>query len=260
MMNTMDLFRLNDKVAVVTGGGRGIGRFIANGLAEAGADIVIASRKIENCRNAAEQIASLGKKTLAVSCDLEQPEQIDRLVERTLENFGRIDILVNNAGLTWGAPTLEYPIEKWEKVIHVNLRAVFLLSQKAATVMKSQGGGKIINITSILSFRGATEEMNPAVAYNAAKGGVNALTIDMAVKLIRYNIHVNAIAPGYFDTDLIAYAKQDNEYLKQFLAKIPAARLGKENDIKGCAVFLASAASDYLHGQIICADGGYLAA
>lgn len=258
-MNAIDLFRLDGKVAVVTGGGRGIGRFIANGLAEAGADIVIASRKIENCRKAAEQIDSQGRRTLAVSCDLEQPEQIDRLVERSLEHFGRIDILVNNAGLTWGAPTLEYPIEKWEKVIHVNLRAVFLLSQKCAVVMKNQGGGKIINITSILSFRGATEEMNPAVAYNAAKGGVNALTIDMAVKLIRYNIHVNAIAPGYFDTDLIAYAKKDNEYLKQFIARIPAARLGKENDIKGCAVFLASSASDYLHGQIICPDGGYLA-
>jgi len=257
-VNVRELFSLRDRVAVVTGGGRGIGRFIAQGLAEAGADIVIASRKFDNCVAAAKEVERLGVRVLPVQCDLEKEEDISRLIEAAMKAFGRIDILVNNAGLTWGAPTLQYPMGKWEKVIHVNLRAVFLLCKEVAKVMVKQGKGKIINITSVLSFRGATEEMNAAVAYNASKGAINALTLDLAVKLAGHHINVNAIAPGYFDTDLIKYAKQDKDFTKKFLGKIPMARLGGEEDIKGAAVFLASDASNYVTGHILCVDGGYL--
>ncbi|MBW1677278.1 MAG: glucose 1-dehydrogenase [Deltaproteobacteria bacterium] len=243
---------------MVTGGARGIGKFIATGLAEAGADVVLASRKINNCIEAAKEIEALGVKALPVQCDLEKLEDIDNLVKTAMGSFGRIDILVNNAGLTWGAPTLEYPLDRWEKVINVNLRAVFLLCKNAANVMVKQNKGKIINITSVLSFRGATEEMNPAVAYNASKGGISALTLDLAVKLARYNINVNAIAPGYFDTDLIRYTKGDKEFFAKFINKIPMARLGADDDIKGAAVFLASEASNYVTGHILSVDGGYL--
>ena len=185
---------------------------------------------------------------------------IDFLIQETLQSFGKIDILVNNAGMTWGAPTLDYPLEKWDKVINVNLRAVFLLCRNAAKVMVEQKKGKIINISSVLSVRGATEEMNPAPAYNASKGGINALTYDLAVKLAKYNINVNGIAPGYFNTDLVSYVKKmGSEFELKFTSKIPLGRLGSEDDIKGAAVFLASDASNYLTGQILYVDGGYLA-
>jgi len=258
-MNVQELFSLKGRIAVVTGGGRGIGKFMAKGLAEAGADIVLASRKIDNCITGAREMEALGVRALPIQCDLEKVEDIDKLMEATVKSFGTIDILVNNAGLTWGAPTLQYPLDKWEKVINVNLRAVFLLCKHAANIMAKQKRGKIINVTSILSFRGVAEEMNPALAYNASKGAINALTLDLAVKLAQYNINVNGIAPGYFDTDLIKYAKQDKEFLKKFISKIPKARLGVEDDIKGAAVFLASDASNYLTGHILSVDGGYLA-
>ena len=257
-MSVRELLSLTDKVAVVTGGGRGIGKFIAKGLAEAGADIVLASRKMDNCVAVAKEIEALGVRALPIQCDLEKVEDINNLIEATVKFFGRIDILVNNAGLTWGAPTLQYPLDKWEKVINVNLRAVFLLCKEVANIMVRQRRGKIINITSVLSFRGATEEMNAALAYNASKGAINALTLDLAVKLAEHHINVNGIAPGYFDTDLIKYAKQNKNFTQKFLGRIPMGRLGGEDDIKGAAVFLASDASNYVTGHILCVDGGYL--
>jgi NAD(P)-dependent dehydrogenase (short-subunit alcohol dehydrogenase family) len=257
-VNVRELLSLKDRIAVVTGGGRGIGKFIAKGLAEAGADVVLASRKLDNCVAAAKEIEALGVRALPIQCDLEKVEHVSNLIKTTVESFGRIDILVNNAGLTWGAPTLQYPLDKWEKVINVNLRAVFLLCKEVANIMAKQKRGKIINITSVLSFRGATEEMNAALAYNASKGAINALTLDLAVKLVEHNINVNGIAPGYFDTDLIKYSKQDENFTKKFLSRIPMRRFGAEDDIKGAAVFLASDASNYVTGHILCVDGGYL--
>lgn len=258
-MKIQELFSLKGKVAIVTGGGRGIGEFLAHGLAEEGADVVLASRKIQNCIKVAQEIEKLGVRALPIQCDLEKVEDISQMIKRTVEVFGKVDILVNNAGMTWGAPTLEYPLDKWEKVINVNLRAIFLLCRDVAKIMANQKKGKIINISSCLSFAGATERINPAIAYNASKGGINALTLDLAVKLAKYNINVNAIAPGYFDTDLITYAKQDNEFLNEIIDRIPLGRLGLEDDIKGAAVFLASEASNYITGHILCVDGGYLA-
>jgi gluconate 5-dehydrogenase len=260
-MNVKDLFDLSKKVAVVTGGGRGIGKFIAKGLAEAGADVVIASRKLDKLQKTAEEIAALGVRCLPVKCDMANKDDILGLVGAAMKEFGAIDILVNNAGVTWGAPTLEFPLEQWDKIFSVNVRGVWILTQEVAKIMKEKGGGKIINISSIMAFRGSIEEAHPALPYNPSKAAVNLLTMNLAVKLARYNIHVNAIAPGFFHTDMMGYLdKPGMEALKQAaLSVYPIPRMGEEDDIKGLAVFLASKASDYMTGAVIPVDGGYLA-
>jgi gluconate 5-dehydrogenase len=261
-MKLQDLFRLNGKVALITGGGRGIGRFIATGLAEAGADLVIASRKIKNLETTAEEIRkNLGVRVLPVACDVAKEEDIERLIGAAVEKFSRIDILVNNAGATWGAPTLEFPIERWDQLFNVNVRGVWLLTQKVARVMKKQGGGNIINISSIMAFRGSDEKIHPAVPYNSTKGAINLLTMNLAVKLAPYNIRVNAIAPGYFRTDMMTYIEKPEfkEEYDQMLRMIPMRRVGDIDDMKGLAVFLASDASAYMTGQVVANDGGYLA-
>ncbi len=260
-MQVKQMFDLTGKVAVVTGGGRGLGRFIAQGLAEAGANVVIASRKVANCEKAAEEISRLGVRAVAVKCDTAVEGDIASLVDVTLKEFGTIDILVNNAGITWGAPTLEYPLDKWDKIFAVNVRGVWILSQKAANVMKDKGGGKIINISSIFGSRGSIEEGHPAVAYNPSKAAVEVLTKNLAVKLARYNIKVNCIAPGFFRTDMMEYIfKPDMKpILDLTLAQIPLMKYGEEDHIKGVAVFLASAASDFMTGAVIPLDGGMAA-
>lgn len=261
-MKLQDLFRLNGKVALITGGGRGIGRFIAAGLAEAGADLVIASRKMKNLEAAAEEIRKdCGVRVFPVACDLQKEEDIDRLVGNALEAFKRIDILVNNAGATWGAPTLEFPLERWDQLFNVNVRGVWILTQKVARVMKVQGGGTIINISSIMGFRGSDEKGHPAVPYNSTKAAVNLLTMNLAVKLAPYNIRVNAIAPGFFKTDMMAYIEKPEfrEQYERMLDQIPMGRVGNMDDMKGLAVFLASDASAYMTGQVVVNDGGYLA-
>ncbi|HPJ33359.1 MAG TPA: SDR family NAD(P)-dependent oxidoreductase, partial [Spirochaetota bacterium] len=205
-MNVNEMFSLKGKVAIVTGGGRGIGEFIAAGLAEAGASLVIASRKVENCEEVGKKLADAnGIKYLAVKCDLGVKEEIDNLVDAAMKEFGRIDILVNNAGVTWGAPTLEFPLEGWDKIFNVNVRGVWILTQKVANIMKEQGGGKIINISSIFGSRGSIEVAHPAVAYNSSKAAIEILTKNLAVKLAEHKISVNCIAPGFFHTDMMGY-------------------------------------------------------
>jgi len=260
-MHINDLFNLKNKVAIVTGGGRGIGKFIATGLAEAGADIIIASRKIENLEKTAGEIRKLGVKCLPVKCDMGNKEDIHALVAATMKEFGTIDILVNNAGLTWGAPTLDFPLDKWEKIFDVNVKGVWILTQETAKIMKEKGGGKIINISSVMGFRGSIEEAHPAVPYNSSKAAINLLTMNLAIKLARYKIYVNAMAPGFFHTDMMGYL--DKPEAKPFrdamVMTIPIPKMGEEDDIKGLAVFLASKASDYVTGAIIPVDGGMLA-
>ncbi len=260
-MHVNELFSLKKKVALITGGGRGIGRFIATGLAEAGADVVIASRKIDTLEKTAAELAKLGVKALPVKCDMGKQEDILNLVKTTVKEFGTIDILVNNAGVTWGAPTLDFPLERWDKVFEVNVRGVWIISQETAKIMKEKGGGKIINISSVMAFRGSLEEAHPAVPYNSTKAAINLLTMNLAIKLARYKIYVNAIAPGFFHTDMMGYL--DREEMKPLrdamLMQIPIPHMGEEDDIKGLAVFLASKASDYVTGAIIPVDGGMLA-
>jgi gluconate 5-dehydrogenase len=260
-MNVKELFDMKGKVSIVTGGARGIGKFIAKGLAEAGSSVVIASRKVENCQKAAAELGALGVKTLAVKCDTGSPAECGALVDATVKEFGTIDVLVNNAGITWGAPTLEFPLDKWEKIFDVNVKGVWVLSQKAANVMKDKGGGKIINISSIYGSRGSLEAAHPAVAYNPSKGAVEVLTKNLAVKLAPYKINVNCIAPGFFKTDMMAYIFKPGmeEMLELTLAHIPLNTYGDEDQMKGLALFLASKASDYVTGAVFAVDGGMAA-
>ena len=261
-MKLYDLFRLSGKVALVTGGGRGIGKFIATGLAEAGADLILTSRKIKNLEITAQALSQeFGVKVLPIACDIANPEAIDAMLKAALEKFPRIDILVNNAGATWGAPTLEFPLEKWDQLFNVNVRGVWVLTQKVANLMKNQGGGNIINISSVMGFRGSEELLHPAVPYNSTKAAINLLTMNLAVKLAPYKIRVNAIAPGFFRTDMMAYIEKP-EFKAAYdltLANIPLRRIGDCDDMKGLAVFLASDASAYMTGQILVNDGGLLA-
>jgi len=260
-MKLMDMFSLKDKVAIVTGGGRGIGKFIATGLAEAGANVVIASRKIDNCKDAAKELEQYGVKTLAVKCDMGKEEDITALVEATKSEFGTVDIVVNNAGVTWGAPTLDFPLEQWDKVFNVNVRGVWILSQQVANIMKDNGGGKIINVSSVYGSRGSLEIAHPAVPYNSSKAAVELLTKNLAVKLAPHKIHVNCIAPGFFETDMMGYIfkPEMKAMLDAVLGQIPLYKVGNEDDVKGLAVFLASKASDYITGSVIPVDGGILA-
>ena len=255
-VHVRELFDLSGKTALVTGGGRGLGRHIALGLAEAGADVLVASRKLANCERVAGEIEKLGRRAAAFAVDLAVPAEIERLADAVLAKTPRLDVLVNNAALLRGAPTLDYPLDDWERVFAVNVRGLWLLSQRVARHMKDQGGGSIVHVSSYSGLRGATEEGMPAIAYNASKGAVITLTKDMAVKLARFGIRVNGIAPGAFDTDMMEHLRRDPERLRRYLATVPLGRAGGEDDIKGVVVFLASDAAAYVTGHTLVVDGG----
>ena len=261
-MKLTDMFSLKGKVALVTGGGRGIGKFIATGLAEAGADIILTSRKIKNLEaTAAELEANQKVKALAIACDMAKEDTVEAMLKEAVAKFGRVDILVNNAGATWGAPTLDFPLEKWDQLFNVNVRGVWVLTQKVARIMKEQGGGNIINISSVMAFRGSIEEAHPAVPYNSTKAAINLLTMNLAVKLAPYKIRVNAIAPGFFHTDMMAYIDKPEfgAVRDAIVNEIPLRRVGEIDDMKGVAVFLASDASQFITGHIMVVDGGQIA-
>ena len=253
-MRPSELFDLSGRVAIVTGGGSGIGRQMAEGLAEAGADVVLCARKPERCEQVAEELRALGVRALGLRCDVRDPAEIAAVVDRTRADLGRIDVLVNNAGTSWGAPAEDHPLEGWQKVIDVNLTGVFLFSQAAGRVMIDRGGGKIVNVASVAAFGGAPPELMDAVAYNASKGGVVAFTRDLATKWARHGITVNAIAPGWFPSDMnrMLLDAQPDAYLEH----IPLGRFGGPDDLKGAVVFLASRASDFVTGQTLVVDGG----
>jgi gluconate 5-dehydrogenase len=258
-VHVRDLFDLSGRTALVTGGGRGLGRHLALGLAEAGAHVCVASRRLASCEAVAREIEKLGRRAAAFAVDLAVPAQVERLADEVLAWAPRLDVLVNNAALLWGAPTLEYPLDAWERVFAVNVRGLWILSQRMARHMKDQGGGSIVHVSSYSGLRGATEEGMPAIAYNASKGAVITLTKDMAVKLARFGIRVNGIAPGAFDTDMLEHLRRDPERLRRYLATVPLGRAGGEDDIKGVVVFLASDASAYVTGHTLVVDGGSMA-
>ncbi len=254
-MAVLDLFRLDNKVALVTGVGRGLGQALALALAEAGADI--AGLYHTHYEGTQAQVEALGRRFLPIQCDLRTATvgQLAEVVDKTVREMGRLDILVNNAGIIRRAPALAYSEQDWDDILQVNLKAVFFLSQAAARVMARQGGGKIIHVASMLSFQGGI--LVPP--YTAAKSGVAGLTRALANEWAPLGINVNAIAPGYMETENTAPLRSDPARNPAILARIPAGRWGKPDDLKGAVVFLASAASDYMHGSIVAVDGGWLA-
>jgi NAD(P)-dependent dehydrogenase (short-subunit alcohol dehydrogenase family) len=255
-VNTRQLFDVTGRVAIVTGGSAGLGRQMAQGLAEMGANVVLCARRKERCEQAAEELRQIGAQALALGCDVRSPDQIRSAVEATISQFGRIDILINNAGTSWGAPVLEMRLEQWNKVIETNLTATFLFSQAVGRHMVPQRKGKIINIASVAGLRGASPELQ-AIGYHASKGGVIAFTKDLACKWAPHNIQVNAIAPGWFPTHMSAVVIEQNQ--EALLKRIPAGRFGTDDDLKGAAVFLASDASSYVSGHVLVVDGGQTA-
>ena len=251
----LEAFKLNGKNALVTGSHRGLGAAIAVALARAGANVGCHGRDPKPGPSC-DEIRSASRKTFYISTDLADSNACPGLIEKTISEFGSIDILVNNAGTIRRAPATEYPSEFWDELIAVNLTAVFRLSQLAARDMLERGkGGKILNIASLLSFQGGI--LVPA--YAAAKGGVAQLTKALANEWAAKGINVNAIAPGYMSTDNTAALRNDQVRSKQILDRIPAARWGVPEDLAGAAIFLCSPASDYVHGQVLAVDGGWLA-
>jgi NAD(P)-dependent dehydrogenase (short-subunit alcohol dehydrogenase family) len=252
-MHVKQLFDLTGRVAIITGGSIGLGRQMAEGLAEMGANVVLCARKKERCEKAAEELKKLGVKTLALGCDVKNPAEIQQVVDATMAQFGRIDILINNAGTSWGAPVEEMRLEHWNKVIETNLTGTFLFSQAVGKVMVAQRRGKIINIASVAGLGGAPPEFQ-AIGYHASKGGVIIFTKDLACKWGIHNIQVNSIAPGWFPTNMSQVLIEKNK--ETFLRSIPLRRFGNESDLKGAAVFLASDVSDYVTGHVLVVDGG----
>ncbi len=248
-----DIFNLSGKVAIVTGARTGIGQGIAEGLAEAGCDVVGAGHAAMPETEA--YIKNLGRKFSFYDIDLVNQDKIQALVDETIKTFGRLDILVNNAGIIRREDVLDFSEKNWDDVINMNLKSLFFLSQAAARYMKDNGGGKIINIASMLSFQGGIR----VVSYTASKSGVAGITKLMANELAKYNIQVNAIAPGYIATNNTEALIKDPKRSAEILGRIPADRWGKPEDLKGAAVFLASKASDYVSGHILAVDGGWLA-
>lgn len=248
------LFDLSGRVAIITGGSIGLGRQMAEALAEMGANLALGARKKERCEQAAHDMEKFGVRALALACDVKDQASVQQLVDSTVSHFGRLDILINNAGISWGAATEQMTLAEWNKVMETNLTGTFLCAQAAGKVMLKQERGKIINMASVAGLRGAPPETVQAIAYHASKGGVISFTHDLAVKWARHNIQVNAIAPGWFPThmsDKVIEHKKD--YL---LSHIPARRFGTDFDLKGAAVYLASDASAYVNGHVLVVDGG----
>jgi 2-deoxy-D-gluconate 3-dehydrogenase len=250
----LDSFRLDGKVALVTGARQGLGQGLALALAEAGADIAALDRG--DVEETCAAVGALKRRAIPVKCDLKEtaPAGLKQIVDGVISELGRLDILINNAGIIRRAPAADFTEADWDDVLAINLKAVFFLSQAAGRAMIAQGGGKIINIASMLSFQGGI--LIPS--YTAAKSGVAGITRALANEWAARGVNVNAIAPGYMETENTAPLRADPKRSASILERIPAGRWGTPKDLAGAAVFLASAASDYLHGAILPVDGGWL--
>jgi 2-deoxy-D-gluconate 3-dehydrogenase len=254
-MNVLDRFSLDGKRALVTGASRGLGAAMAIALAEAGADVVCASTTAGGADDTARCIRGLGRQAWTVAGDLAKPADRDAIVADALRVAGAVDILVNNGGTIARHPAVDYPAADWDRVVATNLDAVFFLSQWYGRQMIEHGGGKIINVASLLSFSGGIT----VPAYTASKHAVAGLTKALANEWAKHNVQVNAIAPGYFETDNTQRLRDDPQRLADITARIPAGRWGKPDDLAGAVVFLASAASDYMNGHLLVVDGGWMA-
>ena len=254
MTTVAQLFSLQGRVSVVTGGTAGLGLQMASALAEAGSSIVICSRKFERCEAAANELRQTGAEVLPVACDVSKAGEIEALKDAVMAKFGRVDVLVNNAGRTWWASPEDIPLDRWQYVLDLNVTGTFLCAQIFGRVMIRQQGGKIINIASMSGLLGKNPAIHNSLAYNTTKGAVVNMTRDLAVKWAQHNIRVNAIAPGFF----LASRNQGRfeERKDKILAEIPLHRPGGPDDLKGPIVFLASDASNFMTGAILSIDGG----
>jgi NAD(P)-dependent dehydrogenase (short-subunit alcohol dehydrogenase family) len=254
-MSVLDTLRLDGKVALITGGSRGLGLQIAHGLGEAGAAIAITARKEEGLAQAVNELQQAGIQAMAVRCDISRNDEVESAVNNVLENFKHIDILVNNAGATWGARFEELPLEAWDKVVRTNVDGTFFVSRAVGLHMiQRQQGGRIINIASVAGLRGTEPGVMQTLPYNTSKGAVVNFTRALAATLAEHNITVNCICPGFFPTKMSQGVL--SKVGDQVVARTPLKRLGGPEDLKGIAVLFASPASAYITGQIIAVDGG----
>jgi len=253
-MKISELLSIKGKVAVVTGASSGLGVTFAEALAEGGANLILAARRIEKLNEVEVQMRKLGVKAMPFQCDVSKQEEVQALVNTTIKNFGKLDIIVNNAGVAAMGPSTEMPVEEWNRVVSVNLTGVFLCARTAAKQMIKQGSGKVINIASIY---GAVGDVFPAAPYYATKGAVINLTRDLAVEWAPFKVNVNAIAPGFFPSEMTEGIFRESRYTEYITKQTPLGRIGKPDDLKGAVLFLASPASDFVTGQTIFVDGGW---
>lgn len=253
---TTSLFDLTNKKAIVTGGGRGLGRAIAIGLAEFGADVAVVARTASELQVTAQEIEKRGRAALVYPSDVSKKAEVERIVNDIIAQWGRVDILVNNAGVDAAKPALDYSEDDWDFVLDVNLKGYFLFAQACARQMKETGGGAIVNNSSICG----DVAIKNIVAYNASKGGVNMMTRTLAVEWAPYNIRVNAFSPAYMDAVMPGAATEHDEKKEQSIRDLtPLGRRGKAEELVGPVVFLASGASSYVTGEILMVDGGWTA-
>jgi len=253
-MNVRELFDLKDNVAIVTGGSRGLGKEIAFGLGEAGAKVAITARREEGLLATAKELNDAGIECLPITTDISQPEGVKLMVSKTLEKWGKIDTLVNNAGVVWAAPPEEMTLDRWDYVMNINARGTFICCQEVGREMIKQKSGNIINISSSVGVCAVDPKSGQFLGYQASKAGINIMTKQLAAEWGCHNIRVNAVAPSFLSTRLT------NALIERtggnMLRWVPLGRIGRADEIKGVIVFLASEASSYITGQVICIDGG----
>jgi gluconate 5-dehydrogenase len=254
MANVKQLFDLEGRVSVVTGGATGLGLQMATALAEEGSNVVVCSRKLDNCEEAAHALEKLGVKALPVACDVTKPDQVRHVKDETLKKFGRVDVLVNNAGRAWVAPPEDMPLERWQQIMDLNVTAAFICSQAFGREMIRARRGKIINIASIAGLIGRNPKAYNSIVYSTSKGALVQFTRDLAIKWAQHNINVNCICPGFFVTPINDKLFEKNA--ENILRDIPMGKTGGPDDLKGVAVLLASDASNFMTGAIIPVDGG----
>ena len=249
---------LKDKIAIVTGARRGMGRSHALLLAKAGAKVVVSDISLEDCQKVVEEIKKEGGEALAIKCDVAKKEEVDEMLGKTIEKWGKVDILVNNAGICQFVPFLEMTEEDWDRTLDINLKGYFLCAQSCAKEMAKQKSGVIINIASVAMGQQGIGFPN-IVHYSASKGGIVGMTEALAVELAPFNIRVNAIAPGMIETPMIDPIKKDSKVMEAMLARLPMRRVGRSEEVSDLVVFLASGKSSYITGSTIIIDGGWLA-
>jgi len=252
------MFDLKNKIAIVTGARRGMGRTHALTLARAGAKVVVSDISLEECENVVKEIKKQRGDALAVKCDVSKREEVEEMIKKTIDKWGKVDILINNAGICQFKPFLDLTEEEWDRTININLKGYFLCAQATAKEMAKQKSGVIVNIASVAMGQQGIGFIN-LVHYCASKGGIAAMTEAMALELAPYNIRVNAIAPGMIDTPMVDTVKQDPKQTEALLAVVPMHRMGKAQEVSNLVLFLASEESSYMTGSTVVIDGGWLA-